>query len=324
MTPKNEVRVVLLLEKIVDLLEEMAARRSGPALTEAPDTSPAAAPETPSSQPAGEAILACLQGLGVQVKATGTANSLDRALADTACFIGDHYAAVQDLLSRIKSALPYHGSLHVDLKGRPPEVVQANLHLAGELHRIAFLESYQYLKAPRSLIQARPSGLPAAQRFFTGHWFEIYCREKILAWLRGAGLEDRAQLLHNVQVKLPDGEDFEFDLLLWLDGRLFWFEQKSGSYQHNLEKYARLADRLVLDRNHAFLVLAQAGEKTAQVLGDLCGMTVCTTDTLERELDRAFTASGRATAEERAGPVADSVEFELIEVDDQSFPLAPV
>ena len=290
MTPKNEERLVLAIERIAELLERYLPAVNVPNPRDTPELDsqliqpgPATPPRRPDSE-VGRRVLEHLARLGFTVRKTSTDNALDNALAMTALFMGEHFASLKEFLGRIKSALGYHGPFTLDLKGRPAEAITLNCQLGTYLYKIAFLENYQYQKSPRYLIAARPSQMPAAQRFLTGQWFEIFCREKAIGLLREAGLASRVDYLKNVQARLPDGEEFEFDFLLALDDELFWFEQKTGSYQRHLERYASLVERMGLDANHAFLVLLDVGEETSQVLCELCKMTVCDLESFESRL----------------------------------------
>lgn len=309
MTPKNEVRLILAIEKIAELLElhlrpgNAPVQRHLPEQHTPPELPAQAAPLAQPDPATGRRVLERLAGLGIDVRKTSAANPLDHALAMTALFMGGHFGALKEFLGRVKSALGYRGPFTLDLKGRPAETITLNCQLGTYLYKIAFLENYQYQRAPRYVIAARPSPMPAAQRFLTGQWFEIFCREKTLALLGQAGLASRLDYLRNVQAKLPDGEDFEFDFLLMVDDELFWFEQKTGSYQRHLERYAGLAEMMGLDAGHAFLVLLDVGDETSQVLGELCKMTVCDVESFESAI--------HALIDGLQGPSTDEPETEL-------------
>jgi hypothetical protein len=98
-----------------------------------------------------------------------------------------------------------------------------------------------------------------AIRFLTGGWLERCLRVQVASYLN---LEpDRVEALSNVRVIRPDRREFEMDMLLAVDGTLYWWEAKSGGFDEtHLQRYRGVAAELKLARPQCFLVAAQTLE----------------------------------------------------------------
>ena len=47
--------------------------------------------------------------------------------------------------------------------------------------------------------------------------------------------------LLNPQIILPNGDDFELDLICHVNNFFFWIEAKSGDYQQHINKYSKMS-----------------------------------------------------------------------------------
>lgn len=113
-----------------------------------------------------------------------------------------------------------------------------------------------------------------AMSFLTGGWLERCLRVQVASFLN---LEpQRIEVLHNLKVIRPDRRGFEMDMLLAVDGALYWWEAKSGGYDEgHLQRYRGVAAELGLTPQQCFLVVAQTenGDDPA-LLGKRIGFTV--------------------------------------------------
>ena len=87
--------------------------------------------------------------------------------------------------------------------------------------------------------------------------------------------------LINPQVILPNGNDFELDLVFCVNDNFFWIEAKSGDYQQHITKYSRIATLLGLDYEHSIMVLTDIAPNQSDALTSLFGMTVYSLNQLE-------------------------------------------
>jgi hypothetical protein len=156
------------------------------------------------------------------------------------------------------------------------------------LHAIAFLEEYRYFKAPQYLIKAKATTLPAAHSFFSGKWLErfvLLAVQKCVSLISSELQRDVVfSYLLNPQIILPNGDDFELDLICYVSGFFFWIEAKSGDYQQHINKYSKMSKILNLDFRHSIMVLPDISEDRCVALTSLFSMTVCSLSRLEEVL----------------------------------------
>jgi hypothetical protein len=282
--------LMALLERIAVALERLAdAFPAAP--RPAADLAPAAAlhadaaidPEEPEED-AAATLRSFLAGRQITIKRIPPEEPGDKALDQIAQYIGSKLDQVRELLDKIKSTMNNGGSFTLNLSAKPQSTVSSTTGLATNLHNIAFLTEYRYEKAPKCLLMATPSKDPHAINFYSGQWLERYIKGRIVECLShsSAGYS----ILGNAQVTLPNGDDFELDMIFEVQGEVFWVEAKTGEYQKHIQKYSKMAKVLGLDRSHAFMVLADEAvtEALADTLTAIFGMTVVPVQAFEKRL----------------------------------------
>lgn len=179
-------------------------------------------------------------------------------------------------------------SITENLRDRPQQDVSTVCQFCTRLHDIAFLEQYQYQRAPRYLLHAKTTTLPRAQRFFSGQWLERFILQKLKAVYQQitteVGHELSFEYLMNPQITLPNGDDFELDILAAVGTSIYWIEAKSGDYQQYIAKYSRFARLLGLNYDHSLMVLTDVPDERCDALSSLFSMRVCTLHTIEDKL----------------------------------------
>ncbi|MCS6958568.1 MAG: hypothetical protein RMK91_00765 [Pseudanabaenaceae cyanobacterium SKYGB_i_bin29] len=213
----------------------------------------------------------------------------DIVLDDIAIFMGDRYPAIQKLYDRIKSSMNLGHSVSLCLKDEPQSHISAMCQMSQSLHEIAFLEEYRYQKSPKYILSVKPSRIPEALNFFAGKWLERYMKAKFIRLVKDQLGTERYSFLMNPQIILPNGDDFELDLLLEIDQKVYWFEGKTGNYQKHIDKYARMLPILGLDTDHAFMLLPDVNTDTARTLKDIFHLTVLNLNDFQDTLTRIVT-----------------------------------
>lgn len=203
-----------------------------------------------------------------------TTTDKDTVLDDIAIFMGDKYAAIQKLYERIKSSMNLGHPISLNLQNEPQAHISAMCQMSQFLYEIAFLEEYRYQKSPKYILSVKPSRIPEALNFFAGRWLERYMKAKFVRLLQEKLATEQYSFLMNPQIILPNGDDFELDLLLEINETIYWFEGKTGNYQRHIEKYARMLPVLGLDADHAFILLPDISTETARTLTDIFHLTV--------------------------------------------------
>jgi len=284
----NLERIEALLERIASALERIAsqgeptsgiAERNGHSTNGAERPAPDEALAKPPSIPAPP-LEAYLLSRSIQIKSRPPSDPADEVIDSLSLYLGEHYDALASLLRKIKRAMQTGARITECLKGRTQQEVGAVCQFCTRLQEVAFLEQYQYFKSPDFRICAKTTTLPRAQRFFGGQWLERYILRKVrtihgqIASEVGGGIG--FEYLINPQIILPNGDDFELDVLAAIGASIYWIEAKTGDYQQHVSKYSRFARLLGLDYDHSLMVLTDIPENRCDALSSLFTMTVCT------------------------------------------------
>lgn len=292
----NQDRIEALLERIALALEQMVAQANQYRTANA--SYPQSHSDTektslePSSRNANASSLSILEPFlnarGIQIKVRPAEDAADQVIDSLSLFLGERYDALAGLLGKIKRAMQTGAQITESLKDRPQQDISSACQFCTRLYEVAFLEQYQYFRSPTYLIKAKTTTLPKAQRFFGGQWLERFILQKVKAVYAQVSSEVRGQLtfeyLINPQIILPNGDDFELDILAAMGSSIYWIEAKSGDYQQHVAKYSKFARLLGLDPDHSFMVLADVPDDRCEALSALFSMTVCTLRSFEEKL----------------------------------------
>lgn len=212
-------------------------------------------------------------------------NSLDHI----ACFMGDRYSEIKKVYETIKRHLNRPNGFHLNLKNATQSEISASCQLCTNLYDIAFLSEYKYDKSPKYFIHATPNKIPIAINFLTGHWLEIFIRKTIQDSLNSLHTDIEYTYLINPQIILPNGDDFELDVVFLVNDEIYWVEGKTGNYQQYINKYSDMANILNLDKNHSFMVLTDIiTPNTAYILSKTFNMTIIPVEEFKEEITYIF------------------------------------
>lgn len=282
-------RIAVALERIADSLERQPAPpvHKFPGM-ETPFTSSSEPVDVKNKEEGLAAIKEFLDARGVQIKTVPPEDAADDVINSLSDFLGKNYSSLQDLLRKIKSNMQKGGSITLSMKDYAQKDVSNVCQFATRLHDIAFLEQYKYSRSPKYLIQARTTTLPTAQNFFSGKWLERFVllsvQRAVSLVAEEAGREMDFAYLLNPQIILPNGDDFELDLIFHVNGVFYWIEAKSGDYQQHISKYSKMSRMMNLDYEHAMMVLTDIAPDKSAALTSLFSMTVLSLMELESAL----------------------------------------
>ncbi|MGQ0793688.1 MAG: hypothetical protein ACT4NX_06300 [Deltaproteobacteria bacterium] len=281
----NDKKIEALLERIAAALERMAGIQG---ITQVPrDIQANHLPQeeqnpgdTPLPAPSESGLLeAFLASKGITIKALPPEDAADQVIDSLSMFLGERYDALSELLAKIKRGMQTGTSITLSLKDYSQQDVSSVCQFCTRIHEIAFLEQYRYFRSPEFLIRAKTTTLPKAQRFFGGQWLERFILQKIkyvhTQILSEVGKPINFEFLINPQIVLPNGNDFELDVLVAMGSAIYWVEAKSGDYQQHTSKYSKFARTLGLDADHSIMALTDAADSNCEALSALFSMTVC-------------------------------------------------
>lgn len=232
-------------------------------------------------------IFRFLSDRNIQIK-TFQVEDENETLDKIALFMGNKYSRIKKVYNSIKSKLNSGMGFWVDLKNATQEEVSYSCQLCNSLYQIAFLSEYKYFKSPQFQIYAKPSRIPTAINFFTGQWLERFIKLEIKNSIRKLGKPVKFEFLTNPQIILPNGDDFELDLLLYLEDEIFWFEAKTGDYQNYVDKYSRMSKIMQIDNQHSFMVLTEVSNQNCVALKQLYGMEVVSIENFSEKFQNAI------------------------------------
>ena len=230
-----------------------------------------------------------LQEKNITVKTYVDSFQENTSLDNIAYFMGNRYKDIRKVYETIKRHLNKPNGFHLDLKNSTQSEISASCQLCTTLYDIAFLSEYKYDKSPRYFIHATPNKIPIAINFLTGHWLEVFIRKTIQDSLKSLPVAIEYTYLINPQIILPNGNDFELDVVFLINGEIYWVEGKTGKYQHYINKYSHVANMLNLDKNHSFLVLTDViNPNTIYILSKTFDMTIIPVEEFEEEIKYVF------------------------------------
>lgn len=179
-----------------------------------------------SSPPPPATLESFLNSRGVRIKVLPTENAADDVIDGLSLYLGEHYESLSGLLGKIKRAMQTGMPIVESLKGRPQQDVCSACQFCTRSHEVAFLEQYQYFRSPTYLIKTKTTTLAGAQRFFGGQWLKRFILQKVKAVHAQIGSEVTGELgfeyLINPQIRLPNGDDFERDILAAMGASIYW------------------------------------------------------------------------------------------------------
>jgi DNA-directed RNA polymerase subunit H (RpoH/RPB5) len=230
-------------------------------------------------------LMKFLELRNIQVKTMPTVDAADDIINSLAEFLGKNYDALRDILAQIKRNMQFGGAFSLSIKKYSQKNISSICQFCTRLHEVAFLEQYKYFKAPQYIIRAKTTALPKAQNFFSGIWLERFVLLSVqkVVNLVSNELNQKLQFsyLLNPQIILPNGDDFELDLLFHINDCFYWIEAKSGNYQQHISKYSKISKILKLDYEHSIMVLTDISSEKSSALTSLFSMNVYSLSQLE-------------------------------------------
>jgi hypothetical protein len=224
----------------------------------------------------------------IQIKTVPPEDAADDIINSLSEFLGKNYDGLRELLIKIKRSMQQGYPITLSIKDYSQKDVSNVCQFATRLYEIAFLEQYKYFKSPQYLIKAKTTTLPAAQNFFSGIWLERFVLLSVQMAVNLVSQELDKELefayLLNPQVILPNGDDFELDLIFYVNDSFYWIEAKSGDYQQHISKYSKISRLLNLDFKHSIMVLTDITAEKSGALTSLFSMTVNSLSQLEEML----------------------------------------
>ncbi|MCB0209918.1 MAG: hypothetical protein KDJ52_11335 [Anaerolineae bacterium] len=229
-----------------------------------------------------------LKQRNITIKFVPSKEAADMAINSLSLSLGNNYAVFDKILAQIKYHMQRGSGFTHSVKDESSLAINQITSFCKQLYDIGFLKEYKYYKSPRYQIKIKTTTAPAAKKFFSGQWLERFVWKKAEKAVNQAAGELRRSInfsyLINPQIILPNGDDFEFDLIFQANHSFFWVESKSGAHRQHTAKYAEIANVLGLDARHSIMVLTDISRQEAANIHTQFGLTVYTLDQVQAGL----------------------------------------
>lgn len=94
----------------------------------------------------------------------------------------------------------------------------------------------------------------------------------------------------NPQIILPNGDDFELDVVFLINGNIYWIEAKTSAYQNYIDKYSKVAKMLNGMSERVFLVLTEIlSQESQRILEKTFGIQIIYVEEFERKMTEVLT-----------------------------------
>ncbi|WP_027307874.1 hypothetical protein [Caloramator sp. ALD01] len=190
-------------------------------------------------------------------------------------YLGNRYEYLRELYAVIKPSLSNGNSFFFNMQNKPQEVITYCTQFCSLLYKNAFLSNYSYKKSSR-IITGAPQRVGRVINFFTGGWLENYILNIVISELHTKGINDFS-FVQNCQLELPNGDNFEVDMLFIVKDVPIWIECKTGDYQRYISKYSDFRKRMGTTKENSLLIISdlQAGlSKNLSSTFDLTAMSL--------------------------------------------------
>ncbi|MCX7694719.1 MAG: hypothetical protein N2Z71_03230 [Caloramator sp.] len=169
-------------------------------------------------------------------------------------YLGNRYEYLRELYAVIKPSLSNGNSFFFNMQNKPQEVITYCTQFCSLLYKNAFLSNYSYKKSNR-IITGAPQRVGRVINFFTGGWLENYILNIVISELHSKGINDFS-FVQNCQLELPNGDNFEVDMLFIVKDVPIWIECKTGDYQRYISKYSDFRKRMGTTKENSLLIIS--------------------------------------------------------------------
>ena len=213
------------------------------------------------------------------------ADSLENLRADeylfkTVDFLADHYTHLNDFYKQLKAHQSIKKNFTYNATQQSINYIQK---WCGMLRKDKIIDSFS--NTGHLSIFVDIAEMHKATNFIYGYWLEVLLRREIAILMNHyLPVIYSFDILSQVNVMKPDTTPTEFDLLLMINQKIFWFECKSGSISSYFEKFREHRLLLNLNEFQSHLVIPHVDAGIAQHTRKRAGMNTLFGTTLETQL----------------------------------------
>jgi hypothetical protein len=227
--------------------------------------------------------------------------------------IGDSYDDIEPFLKALKYSASNKIPVTISTFKFTKQAKAKCVTLGNLLFKNAMLENY-YFKQEKNQIYAKMSENPSVINFITGHWMEIYIFNTLQNMLDSYRKQYNSEIetYGNLQISLPDGNNFELDILGFINAQPLWIECKTGLFQDSITKYKNFGSKFHIPHQNSLMVISGISDEQASSISEIHGFNICTLrnfrNTVTRILDRMCMNISVSTVSEAPSPVNTLLE----------------
>ena len=204
-------------------------------------------------------------------------------VADTASYLAEHFEYLAEFYQKLKYG----------------QSQKRNFTFKGEKDSLPYIRKWcVMLKSNRFIdtsvekedgVYVDIAELAEATGFINGYWLEIYLRAMISSLLKNNPEKvESFDVLSQVQLLKADGKFTEFDLLIMLNSKVYWFECKSGDVGRYYRLFQEHREMLGLALNNSIAVIPETNVHMLANFKNKSGMQCFDATELEEQLYYLF------------------------------------
>lgn len=208
-------------------------------------------------------------------------NSKLYTLAD---YLADHYTKLRPFYEQLKKHQVLKRDFEISTSKKSIKYIRQWCNM---LHRNKIIDAFQFLDNSK-MIDVDIAEIHNATSFINGNWLEIFLRREIAIVLRKNLDKIKSfDILAQVEITKPSTQSSELDVLIMLNGKIYWFECKSGNIGSTY--YNRFREHRVLMQlptQQSLLVVPMMQQHQARLARKNSGMTMLHGTNLNKQLQK--------------------------------------
>lgn len=207
----------------------------------------------------------------------------DHFLFNTTEYLAENFNFLEDFYSRLKYGQSQHRNFQFRAAKSSLPYIKA---WAQMLKKLRYIDHWE--EQPEGFF-VDISKLSSATFFINGIWLEILLRGRVAEYLKGHfDTITEFDVLSQVNIAKPDGSVSELDLLLMLNGRVYWFECKAGDIGRYYSVFNEHRVLLRLNEERAIVLLPYTNAQMIANFKKKSGMRTFFAVHLEDQLTQLF------------------------------------
>ncbi|MCU0493806.1 MAG: hypothetical protein MUD01_19620, partial [Chloroflexaceae bacterium] len=196
--------------------------------------------------------------------------SLDRM----AIFLGERYKNLATLIKSIRQHMQSGKTFSFNMSKKDPQEISDITQFCFFLHKEKLILTRKYVPQSK-IMRISPSQDKVAIEFLNGGWFARFIQLKILSFLEYIDAVNH-YFISNLQIILPDGNQFGFDMFFMVDNQPIFIKTKTGQYDESyIQRYAKFIDVLSISYDRAILVILEGEKNLIKSLSSRHRIVIC-------------------------------------------------